>query len=281
MRAGASTSEDPGRSCTVSVVSHGQGSLVERLLEDLAALSPPSVAQCLVTRNLPNDPIALPEGLGFPVSFLDNRGPRGFAANHNAAFARCSSPWFAVLNPDLRLSEDPFRPLLAASAAGTALLCPRVLEPDGGEADAARLLPTPARLLRRVLARIGFAPAPGEPGGLEGVQPSPAPEWYAGMFMLLRSEAFRAVGGFDERYFMYCEDVDLCARLRLAGWQLQQVGAASVVHDARRGSRRSPRHLRWHVASMLRLWASPAFSRYRALIADERGAGPGRRMARS
>lgn len=281
MRAGANSPEDPGRSCTVSVVSHGQGALVERLLADLAALSPQSVAECLVTRNLPNDPIALPEGLEFPVRFLDNREPRGFAANHNAAFARCSSPWFAVLNPDLRLSEDPFRPLLAAATTGTALLCPRVLEPDGRDADAARLLPTPARLLRRVLARIGFAPAAGERGRLDGAEPSTDPEWYAGMFMLLRSEALRAVGGFDQRYFMYCEDVDLCARLRLAGWQLQRVGAASVMHDARRDSRRSLRHLRWHVASMVRLWASPAFSRYRALIADERRARPGHRMARS
>jgi hypothetical protein len=70
----------------------------------------------------------------------------------------------------------------------------------------------------------------------------------AGMFMLLRREAFAQVGGFDERYFMYCEDFDLCARLRLAGWHVvagsvsllwmkrllavPKVSCQAVLHDA-------------------------------------------------
>jgi GT2 family glycosyltransferase len=89
------------------------------------------------------------------------------------------------------------------------------------------------------------------------------------MFLAIRSEAFEAIGGFDERYHLYCEDVDLCARLRLAGWQLRQARDAVVVHDARRASRRSLRHLGWHLASMTRLWRSDAWRRYRALIASE------------
>ena len=273
MRTGATISDTAGRPCTVSVVSHGQGTLVDRLLRDLAAVSSASIAQVLVTRNLSRDRIAPAEGLPFPVRFIDNPAPRGFAANHNSAFADCATPWFAALNPDLRLREDPFGPLLAQARPDAGLLCPVVLEPDGREADAARELPTPGRLLLRVLERLGLRKD--SPVG----NASPA-DWFAGMFMLLRSDALRAVGGFDERYFMYCEDVDLCARLRLAGWALQQVRSASVVHDAQRASRRSARHLRWHLASLARLWASPVFPRYRELIDAERQADPARHPVR-
>jgi len=275
----------PDQSCTVSVVSHGQVPLVEALLGDLARVSSASVSSIVVTRNLPDDPIRLPEGMDIAVRIVDNPEPRGFGANHNAALATCASPWFAVLNPDLRLDRDPFETMLSGATATTALVSPRVLELDGREADSARTLPTPPRLLARFFARIGAAnPHPAgmavDEGGGFG-RTSDAPEWFAGMFMLLRTEAMRAVGGFDERYFMYCEDVDLCARLRLAGWDLRQVPAATVVHDARRASRRSMRHLRWHVASLARLWTSRPFWRYRSLLAGERRARSSHRMARN
>jgi hypothetical protein len=72
------------------------------------------------------------------------------------------------------------------------------------------------------------------------------------MFMLLRSEVFRSVGGFDEAYFLYYEDVDLCRRLRAAGKYALYNPKAGVVHDARRASRREFALMRRHAASMLR-----------------------------
>ena len=72
------------------------------------------------------------------------------------------------------------------------------------------------------------------------------------MFMLFRSEAFAAVGGFDERYFLYYEDADICRRLQGAGRPVVYVPAAEVVHDARRASRRDPRLALHHAASAWR-----------------------------
>lgn len=256
---------DAGR-FTLSVVSHGQGALVESLLSDLARLAPPQLAQVIVTRNLPEAPIRPPANLAVPLRFIDNPHPKGFGANHNAAFAKATGEWFAVVNPDVRLPRDPFPALARAGTAGVGLVAPQVLEADGRLADAARPLPTPLALLRRHL------------GGREG-RPDEPPAWYAGMFVAVRRQAWTEVGGFDERFHLYCEDVDLCARLRLAGWQLRQAGDARVVHDARRASRRSARHLAWHIASLARLWTSDAWRGYRALLARERaaraGAGPG------
>ncbi len=76
------------------------------------------------------------------------------------------------------------------------------------------------------------------------------------MFMLFRSETYRAAGGFDEAYFLYYEDVDLCRRLRAAGKSIVYQPEAEVVHEARRASRRQPRLALHHLKSMLRFLSS-------------------------
>jgi GT2 family glycosyltransferase len=94
------------------------------------------------------------------------------------------------------------------------------------------------------------------------------------MFMLLRREAFEQVGGFDERFFMYCEDFDLCSRLRLAGWQLQVI-EAPVLHMAQRASKKSLRPLLWHLRSLMQVWMTPAFWSYAAMLQSRRGSDNG------
>ena len=78
------------------------------------------------------------------------------------------------------------------------------------------------------------------------------PEWVAGMFMLFRSQDFARLGGFDEAFFLYYEDVDICVRAWKQGMKIVACPQVSVVHDARRDSHRSARHIRWHLASMVR-----------------------------
>jgi GT2 family glycosyltransferase len=76
------------------------------------------------------------------------------------------------------------------------------------------------------------------------------------MFMLFRAETLRSMGGFDERYFLYYEDVDLCARLREAGYEVAVCTEASAIHAARRESRRNLRFAKWHLRSALRFFTS-------------------------
>lgn len=230
---------------TVSIVSHGHGDLVTHLLADLAALPAPR-PRVILTLNVPEDtPSDFPD---LDVTLVVNPAPKGFGANHNAAFALATSPWFAILNPDLRLPTPPFAALIAAASPAVGLVVPRIVDADGRDEDAVRANLTPWSLLvRHVAGRRRVAP--------RGFR------WFAGMFLLARADAFAAVGGFDERFFLYCEDYDLCARLVLAGWRLLLVRDVAVVHDARRDSHRSRQHLRWHLASLAKVWRSPAFVR--------------------
>ena len=85
------------------------------------------------------------------------------------------------------------------------------------------------------------------------------PDWVAGMFMLFPHEVFQNIGGFDERYFLYYEDVDLCARLTLANYRILLCSTVSVVHDARRSSHKNLRYMRLHLTSMLRFFFSSVY----------------------
>lgn len=77
-------------------------------------------------------------------------------------------------------------------------------------------------------------------------------DWVAGMFQLYQTESFRTVGGFDEKYFLYFEDVDICTKLWKSGLKVIACPSVKVVHDAQRMSRKSIRYMRWHLASMVR-----------------------------
>ncbi|RRD57215.1 glycosyl transferase [Comamonadaceae bacterium OH2545_COT-014] len=250
---------------SLSIVSHGHGAQVWPLLQALAALAPPRPARVLLTLNLPDAPLAAQVRAAawpFELALLENAAPAGFGANHNRAFAHdqqrpAPGEAFAVLNPDLQLHGNPFAPLLAALAVpGTGCAYPHQCDAQGRPQDHERRLPTPARLLARYgrgrRAEVGADAGDGAP-----------PDWVNAAFLVLRAQAYAQIGGFDEGYHMYCEDVDLCLRLQLAGWQLRRADGACVTHAAQRASHRNLRHLAWHVRSLLRLWASPAYAQYR------------------
>jgi N-acetylglucosaminyl-diphospho-decaprenol L-rhamnosyltransferase len=182
---------------------------------------------------------------------IDNPHPKGFGANHNAAFRLAKGQMFCVLNPDIRLKIDPFPALIEALVSPqVGVAAPRILDTAGGTEDSARRFPTPSYILQKIL---GLTPKL----DYRLDDSSLSPDWVAGMFMLFRQEVYAELNGFDERYFLYYEDVDLCRRLRKRGYEVRLLPTVSAVHDARRDSRRSLRHLRWHAQSMLRYFTHP------------------------
>lgn len=238
---------------SISIVSHRQADLLQPLLEDIDRCCKAYPLEVLLTLNLPE---TLPFSAGdfsFPVSVHTNAVPQGFGENHNRAFARSSGQYFCVMNPDIRLDDEVFAALVAClQDAKVGVAAPVVVGVNGAIEDSARHFPTPLKILCKAL------------GGCQGsdysVLDKPVfPEWVAGMFMLFRREVFERLGGFDERYFLYYEDVDLCARLRLQGYAVAVCPAVRVVHHAQRTSHRSFRYMRLHLTSMLRFFCTPPF----------------------
>ncbi len=239
---------------TLSVVSHGQAGLIHSLLSDLNALPGLAGVHVVLTLNIPETERRWEDHGNLRIQVIRNQVPQGFGHNHNAAFAHCRTRYFAVLNPDLRFPSDPFPRLLQAlhDDPGAALAAPRVLNSAGGDEDSVREMLTPWNLLRRRLS--GVRPTRDQVAQRPGF-------WVAGMFLLFDAADYRRLGGFDQRLFMYCEDFELCLRVHLAQRRILVVPDVSVVHDARRDSHRSLRHLRWHITSLLRVWLSSSFLR--------------------
>lgn len=212
--------------------------------------------EVILTLNIPEDLPFRPEDIRIPMRMIRNAGVRGFGANHNAAFRHAHGDYFCVLNPDIRLGQDPFPVLfeqLTDPKVGVA--GPLILNPAGSIEDSARYFPTLFTLFKKALLRRNKQE-------LEITGAPLFPDWIAGMFMIFRVGVFRALGGFDERYFLYYEDVDLCMRLRHAGYEVVLLPQVSAIHDARRRSHRNLRYLRIHATSLLRYLYRRQFYKY-------------------
>ena len=240
---------------TVTIVSHGHGEMVAGLIKDLFRC--PQVTQILLTQNIPE---TSREKFPGKVKVWTNPTPRGYGANHNAAFQSCRTPFFCVMNPDIRIPRNPFPALTRAMKdPGVAVCAPKIVSPAGLEEDSHRQFPDIVSLLGKAF------------GGGDGKVPLgqgrswERNSWLGGMFLFLWSEAFRKVGGFDEKFFLYYEDVDLCARLIRQGGRVKKVASVSVVHDARRQSRRSITFASWHGCSLARYLGKRWAGSYRPL----------------
>lgn len=235
---------------TVSIVSHGQGSLVERLLRSLQSHETQFDYEVIVTENEPSTERIDRADWKFPLRTDRNPRPQGFAANTNQALQRARGEHYCILNPDLIFIEPVFEQLLNDIESDRAdIVAPMILNPQGGVEDSARSVPSLTTLIiRRFMPSYGAVKSPSE---------LPVhPDWLAGMFLLTSRATYWDLGGLDERYYMYFEDVDFGCRAWLAGYRLMLDKGVRVVHEARRSSHRDLRHFTWHLWSALKFLSS-------------------------
>jgi len=232
-------------SVTVSIVSHNQNHLVQNLLADLVHCH--EVSKIIVTHNLPESKLDIPPELKDKCEEIFNSFVKGFGANHNQAFKICKTLFYCVMNPDIRLPTSPFTELLKGfDQENVALVAPAIFNSEGALEDNARDFPTPKGL---ILKSMGISSGRHY---FENTDVQVFPDWVGGMFMLFKAESYRALSGFDEEYFLYYEDVDICFRLRKLGLSLNLLPQVHAVHNAQRASHKNLRHLRWHIRSMFR-----------------------------
>lgn len=238
---------------SISVVSHLQIQLIAKLLADINSYCNASKVEVILTLNLAEEIPFNSDDFAFPVKIIRNINPLGFGANHNQAFLQSTGRYYCVVNPDIRMNGDPFMQLIAClSDASVGVVAPIVLGANGEVEDSARRFPSPFKILCKVFG--------GCKGGDYWMADKPFyPDWVGGMFMLFPRGVYEQLGGFDQRYFLYYEDVDICARLRLRGYEVLLCTDANVIHEAQRSSHRNLRYLRWHLTSMMRFFLSLAY----------------------
>jgi GT2 family glycosyltransferase len=209
---------------TVSIVNHEHR---EAVLESLRALEDDdgrrARVEVIVVDNVSQDgsPGAIREA--FPGVHVIARAQRaGYGANHNAALAVARGRHALLLNDDTRVLPGAIDRLCAAldADAQVAVAAPCVRTPAGTVEPT--LWPRPS-LRVDVLGALRREAPPVADGEAIG--------WAMGCALMVRTDAIRAVGGFDEAFFMYSEEIDLCTRLVDAGGRIASVPDAVVVHD--------------------------------------------------
>lgn len=173
------------------------------------------------------------------LQMIYNRANLGFGPAVNRAAAQARGGALLVLNPDCLLQEAALQRLLGILAAHPrAGLVGAVVCDTDGQPDPASFRRDP--LLRRALTSL-FGGA-GEGVAIDGAIPDQVVEAEAvsGAVMLLPNAVFQQLGGFDEGYFLHCEDLDLCRRVRDAGYQVLLAGDVHVPHGKGSSSRHRP-----------------------------------------
>jgi N-acetylglucosaminyl-diphospho-decaprenol L-rhamnosyltransferase len=165
---------------------------------------------------------------------------RGFAYGNNRAFLTTTAPYVLFLNPDTEILTGSFAALLAEldERPEVGLAGVRQLTPDGELWPTIRRFPSP---LRHLLESLGSEHLPIRAGwvgerelDLTAYDRETSCDWTSGSFMLARREAVLAAGLMDERFFIYCEEPDLCLRMVRAGWQIRHLPSMTILHHAGR-----------------------------------------------
>jgi hypothetical protein len=236
----------------------------------------------------------------FPrVELIANAANAGFARANNQGLERARAPLLLVLNGDAEVQPGAVEAMVAVLARrpDVGIVGPRTVGSDGGpQVSFGPRLSILNELAQRQLVRgvrAGWPPALRRAQAISSRPGEPA--WVSGSCMLARREALEAVGYFDEAFFLYEEDVDLCLRVRRAGFKVAFVPEALVVHHLGRSMATDPERARfeYHRSHLLlyRKHKHPpavALLRWQLLVRSAAGwlaaAGPGearRRRRRS
>ena len=226
-----------GPQVAIAVVSWNTRALLERCLESMRADAEAGRAQVWVVDNASEDGSAelVRERFAWAELIASERN-LGFGTAVNEVASRTSTPWLAPANADIELEPGALEALLAAGAAHpeAGALAPTLIVPDGSIQHSVHPFPSLRLALAFNAGLPAVVPGLGDRLCLErrwDPTRDRVIDWAHGAFVLVRREAFDAVGGFDTDQWMYAEDLDLGWRLARAGRPTRFVPAARVRHE--------------------------------------------------
>lgn len=193
------------------------------------------------------------------IRYTFNNKNMGFGAAHNLAFTKAyqlESDYHILLNPDVYFEPSTIEGLLhkATSDPSIGLLMPKIVYPNGDTQHLCKLIPSPKDLILR-----RFIPSDTIKKKLENryelrffsYDEEAEIPILSGCFMMIRTSVLKTLGGFDERYFMYLEDVDLCRRIGAIS-RMVYYPKVSIVHNYEKGSYKNKKLLFYHIRSAVK-----------------------------
>ena len=236
---------------TVVMVNYNAGPELRRALQSIAAELSGQPWEAFVVDNASVDGSgAIVDEFAPEARLVTNLENVGFARGINQGLRLGTAPRVLIMNPDCRLVAGAMAAMTSALEAypSCAIVGPRILNPDGSVQGSARGDPDMftglfgrTTLLRRLLPELSVSKRnvvlPDDVARNGG--DSLVVDWLSGACMLARRDALEQVNGFDERYFLYWEDADLCRRLRVAGYEVRYLPGATAIHRVAHSSKRA------------------------------------------
>jgi GT2 family glycosyltransferase len=212
--------------------------------------------QLFVIDNSPSDSLRFIFQNNEQIKYVFLGSNVGFGKGHNLGIKlakECNPVYHVILNPDIYFLQDPFIELTKFISANSSVgvVGPKILYDDGQFQRTYRLLPTPLSMfLRRlpILKRIVNRSEELEKLDLNEINKVP---FILGCFLMFNYSVLEDIGGFDERYFMYLEDVDICRSVWDINKDVVYCPHSSVFHSYEKGSRKSLKLLKLHFESMI------------------------------
>lgn len=257
----------------VIIVNYNSGALLRQSVDSVLASWGIQVRCVIVDNASVDDSLAFADELaGSSDSLLVVRNSQnlGFATAVNQGVAAGTGDWFLLLNPDAVLAPEGLANLLeqARMMPQVGVLGPLIVNDDGSEQRGCRRdLPTPvdaliqALQLHRLHASLDF----NHTKRALPVTSVPVPA-ISGACMLVRRKAHEQIGGFDEGFFLHFEDLDYCARLQQAGWQVVFVPSVRLVHAQGGCSQQNPARISAYKAAGMRRYFTRHAGRQRWLL---------------
>lgn len=229
----------PGPSVTVVTVTYNSASTIGEWLRAIRPACASGLAECVIIDNNSTDTTAaLVESQRDWARVVLTRENAGFGRGCNKGLALARARYTLLLNPDGQIDAGSLAELVRFMDAHprVAICSPAIVEPDGGLQFVGSRA-TPALILREAFL-----------GGSKRrhVRPGEAPfrtSWVCGAAMFVRTDAVRALGGFDPRFFLYFEETDLCRRAEEAGQEIWAVGTAVARHTNAVSAKTSKRRM--------------------------------------
>ncbi len=247
------------------IINYDSGPHLRNCLAEIGRAAGDAFAEVIVVDNASRDDSLGGVAEKYPdVKLVLNSRNRGYGTACNQGFLETTAQFICLLNPDVVPAPGSLAQMADAMAAApeVGVLGPLLNNPDGSIYPSCRVVPN-------MVVAVGHAifglVTPNNPftRAYQLLDVSHAEQrevdWVSGAAMMVRREAFEQVSGFDERYFMYVEDVDLCNRIRKAGWKAMYFPHARMMHHVAGSSRRKPyRMIFHHHVSLLRYALSRA-----------------------
>ena len=186
------------------------------------------------------------------VVYMDAGMNLGFGKGHNQVLSVINSDYHAIVNPDIELTEDAFSPIIQYlndnSQAGMCI--PNLVDANGIRQLVYRKEVTVFDMFIRMFCKGLFSKriADHTLQNMDYTKPFQVP-FGQGSFLVIRTELFKALNGFDDGFFMYLEDADLCKRVNQVS-KLMYFPDATVIHKWEQGSHRNKTLFKYHVNSM-------------------------------